>query len=468
MNEQRSQEAEAPYRDLREWLRHLAATDRLAVTRPGIGLRHQLAAVAKRLEREKAVLFPSPGNHAIPVVANLLTGRAQVAEAMNVAEDDMLAYFQEAVRNPVAPVEVTDAPVQEVVHREVDVERQLPVPIHNELDSGPYITAGVLITRNPRTGVQNVSIHRSRLCGPDRITAFLLQRHTRALMDMAEAAGEPLEVAVVIGVDPCTLLASQALLALDRDELELAGALRGAPTEVVKCVTSDLLIPANAEIVIEGRLLPGVRESDGPFGEFPQYYGSSDDAHMIQIDAITHRAEPLYHTIVGGGLEHLIIGAIPREASLLEQLRGNYPNILDLHLSFGGTCRYNLVIKIEAKYGGQAKNIIMAAFGAHFDIKQVTVVDEDVDIHDADEVQWAVSTRFQADRDLVVIPGAQGSKLDHTGADGITAKMGLDATVPEGADRDVFKRIRVPGAEDLDFGEVADTQPARTLARILS
>ena len=214
--------------------------------------------------------------------------------------------------------------------------------------------------------------------------------------EMAEQGGRPLEAAIVVGIDPLTLLASQAIAPIDVDELEIAGALHRRPLSVVKCLTSDLRVPADAEFVIEGRLLPGVREPEGPFGEFPQYYGERAERHLMEIDAVTHRGDAIFHTIVGGGLEHL------------------------------------------------------GAFAGHYDVKHVIVVDEDVDIHNPAEVEWAVATRFQADRDLVVVPESQGSKLDPSTRDGVGAKMGLDATKPLSAAEMTFKRIRVPGEEKVD------------------
>ncbi|MET0924044.1 MAG: UbiD family decarboxylase domain-containing protein, partial [Xanthobacteraceae bacterium] len=237
---------------------------------------------------------------------------------------------------------------------------------------------------------------------------------------------------------------------IDTDELEIAGALHRRPLAVVKCTRSELRVPAEAEIVIEGRLLPGVREPEGPFGEFPQYYGERAERHVMEIDAVTHRKDAIFHTIVGGGLEHLLLGAIPREATLLAHLQRSFPNVRDVRLSQGGVCRYHLYVQIRKRQEGEAKNIMLGAFAGHYDVKQVIVVDEDVDIHDSNEVEWAVATRFQADRDLVIVPESQGSKLDPSTRDGVGAKMGLDATKPLAAAEMVFKRIRVPGEEEVD------------------
>ena len=198
-------------------------------------------------------------------------------------------------------------------------------------------------------------------------------------------------------------------------------------------------------------MLPGVAEPEGPFGEFPQYYGRRANRHVIQVDTITHREGAIFHTIVGGGLEHLLLGAIPRETTILTTLQRNFLCVRNAYLTMGGVCRYHLVIQVENPKPGEAKNILMAAFGAHYDIKQAIVVDADVDIHDSDKVEWAVATRFQADTDLITAHNAQGSKLDPSSRDGISSKLGYDATVPAAAPEFKFTTIRVPGEEDIDL-----------------
>lgn len=457
-----------PGASLRGWLDHLQRTGRLRVARRGVALRHGVAAVANRLDGTSATLFPGPDGHPVPVLSGVLGERSWMAEATGVPSFELLERFERATREPVPFREVAgpaEARCQEVVHHQVDLTALLPVPTHNEHDHGPYITAGLLITRRPQTGVQNVAIHRLQVSGPDRLGALLLPRHTLAFFGDAEARGEDLEVAVVIGNDPLTLLASQAVVPVDHDELEISGALRGAPLPVTRCVTNPVRVPAESEIVVEGRLLAGAREPEGPFGEFPQYYGQRADRHVIAVDAVTHRRDPIFHTIVGGGGEHLLLGAVPREASFRAHLRRSFPSVRDLHLSRGGTCRYHVAVQIEKGTEGEAKNIVLAALGMHADVKHVTVVDLDVDVHDPQEVEWAVATRFQADRDLVIVPGAQGSKLDPSTDGGVGAKMGLDATVPLAADPMRFTRIHVPGEAEVDVA--AATSPAPTQWRDL-
>lgn len=437
--------------DLRDWLTRLEATDRLAVIRPGTNLEFELAGIANRLDGLKASLFLKPSGHAIPVVSGLISDRAWMAEAIGVEESALLTRVQEAAANPLPSRLVEQAPCQEVVHEAPDLRTLLPIPTHNEHDSGPYITAGLVIVRNPESGIQNVAIHRLQLSGPRELGALLLPRHTVTFVDMAEKEGADLDVAIVIGTSPATLLASQAIAPINCDELEIAGALGGVSLEVVRCFGSDVHVPANAEIVIEGRFVANKRAPEGPFGEFPQYYGERSDRHVIAVDRVTHRRNPIFHTIVGGGLEHLLLGAIPREATILASLQRNFPNVSDVHLSKGGVCRYHLYVQLKKQGSGEAKNVILGALSAHYDIKHVTVVDEDVDIHDPTQVEWAIATRFQAHRDLVIVHNAQGSKLDPSTSDGMGSKLGFDATVPIEAPEFRFTKIRVPGQNEIDL-----------------
>ncbi len=441
----------APFTTLRDWLAHLASTGRLAVARPNVGLKFELAAIAKRLDGERATLFPSPGGHALPVTSGIVSDRQWIAEAMGVAPDQMLNRFEHAANNPTPCADVSDAPVQDVVELDPDLLRDLPIPTHNEHDSGPYIAAGLMISKNPETGCQNVAIIRLQVSGPKRLGGLFLPRHTHHFYEMQEKKGLPLHVAIVIGSDPLTLLASQAIAPLDQDELEIAGSLQGRALPVVRCKTSDLRVPAEAECVIEGRMLPRVREPEGPFGEFPQYYGPRADRHVIEVDAVTRRKDAIFHTIIGGGREHLVLGGIPREATILGHLRRTFANVRDVHLLPGGVCRYHLAVQIDKRSDGEPKNIMMGAFAAHYDIKHIVVVDADVDIHDPEKVEWAVATRFQADRDLLVVTESQGSKLDPSTRDGIGAKMGLDATKPIASPEMTFLRIAVPGEDDVDL-----------------
>lgn len=478
-----------PFTSLRAWLRHLAESERLAVARSGVRLKHELAAIAKRLDGKQAVLFPQPGGHAMPVVSGFMSQRVWIAEAMGVPQSELLARFRKASEAPTPWREVAaeQAACQQVVHdfraQPLDIAHLLPIPTHSEHDSGPYITAGLVIARNPKTGVQNVSINRIQINGPDRLGILMLPRHLHAFYQSAESAGGALPVAIAIGVDPLTALSSQAITPIDFDELTIAGSLHGAPLPVVKCRTSDVRVPADAEIVIEGRILPHIREAEGPFGEFPKYYSAREEREVIAIDCVTHRRDPIFHTIIPAEMEHLLLGAIPREATLLAHLQRSFPNVTDVHLSVGGVARYHLYVQMKKSREGQPKNVILAAFGGHYDVKHVVVVDDDVAVHDPTEVEWAIATRFQADRDLVIVSDAQGSPLDpsttvrfahsHGGKppphlQGVSAKMGLDATKPLESAEHVFTRVRIPGEREVDLAHALQPPAPHQLASWLA
>ena len=352
-----------------------------------------------------------------------------------------------------------EAPVQEqVVQEDIDLLKMFPIPLHQKRDAGPYITAALAIVRDPETGKQNTSIHRLQVTGKNRLGVLILPRHTYNFYKKMEAQGKPLEIALAIGVDPILLLASQAIAPLGQDELEIAGALKGSPTKVVRCKTVNIDVPANAEIVLEGKILPNIREPEGPFGEFPAYYGPKSDKEVIEIHCVTHRSHPIYQTCLAGSDENLLLGAIPREASLLRAMRHTVPTVKGVHLTKGGKGRFHLVVSMKKRNEGEAKNVIFAAFAGHYDIKNVIVVDEEIDIFNMEQVDWCVATRFQAERDLVIVHGALGSKLDPSANNGVSSKLGFDCTIPLDAKPTDFEVTIIPNQEEYISRLVTDSK----------
>jgi 2,5-furandicarboxylate decarboxylase 1 len=445
----------------RTWLEYLESVGRLAVIDKKVNLQYEIAAVAKKLDGKKAVYFTHVEGYTVPVVSGICSTRRDFAEALETEIYKIIHKFNQAVASPM-PCQVVkheQAPVKENIIREnIDLMKLFPIPVHHEKDSGNYITAGLFIVRDPVTRKQNVSIHRLQVSGKDKLGALILPRHTFHLYKQAEEQGRPLECAIVIGVDPVTLLASQASTPFGVDELEIASALRGEPLEVVRCETVDIDVPAYAEIVLEGKILPHVREPEGPFGEFPKYYGPRSDKEVVQITAVTHRNNPIFYTIVPAGYEHLLLGGIPREASLFQSIRQTVPTVKAVHMSPGGTCRYHAIVSIQKRNEGEGKNAIFAALANSFDIKHVVVVDEEVDIFNMEEVEWAIATRFQAERDLVVIHGTQGSKLDPSTDQGVGSKMGLDCTIPLNSEPMRYLRIHIPGFDEINLEDYISSE----------
>jgi len=438
---------------LREWLERLERSGRLVRVRKRVALRHELAAVSQRLDGERAVLFESTDGPPVPVAANVCSRREWYAEAMGVPPGQLLPELQRRQEVRIPPRPVADAPFwRNVQTKDIDILRILPLPTYHERDGGPYVSAGVFFARDPDTGAGNVSIHRMHCLERDLFGLLVLPRHMKEMIRRAGERGEALKVAVAVGLDPLLLLASQLVLAPGEDELEAAGGLRGEAVEVAPAPWTGIPVPAQAEVVIEGEIPPGERRLEGPFGEFPRYYSPAGEREVLRVRAISRRPEGVFYSILPAGRDHLLMGALPREAGLLRDLRRAVPSVTDVALPLSASGRFHCVIQLDKRNEGEAKSALLAALSAHYDVKHAIAVDRDIDPHDPERVDWALATRFQADKDLVVVPGAWGSRLDPSAREGVTAKMGLDATAPVGALEGDYCPLRIPGAESLDLG----------------
>jgi 2,5-furandicarboxylate decarboxylase 1 len=442
-------------KSLRNWLSYLDERGLVKKTDRLIDREFEATAVIKKLDGEAAVMMSNIKGAKMPLVSGLLFTRELIAEAIDATPKTFLNKMLEAqaAPRPVRLLPNMEAPVKEVTVKgnDINLNHMFPIPVHHKLDGGPYITAGMLIARDPESGWVNMSVHRLQVHSDRRLGALILPRHLWYIFQQAEAQGRDLQIAIAIGVDPVVMLTSQTIASFGANELEVASALLPEPLEVTKCETSDLEVPAHCEILLEGRILAGVREPEGPFGEFPKYYGPRKPQPVIEIDVVSHRKDPIYHTILPATREHFLLGAVPREAVLEDRIRQSVPTVKGVNLTFGGTCRYHAVVSIKKRNEGEAKNAIFAAFASHADVKHVVVVDEDIDPFDMEAVEWAIATRFQADKDLIVVGGALGSKLDPSTDEGISAKMGLDATAPLSAPEGRFEPISIPGLDKINF-----------------
>jgi 2,5-furandicarboxylate decarboxylase 1 len=422
------------------------------VTKP-VNPRYVLGAITKKLEKEKGLLFQKVSGCSVPLVTNFCFSRKALATGLGMEEKDLIPTLMEAMANPRRCEVVEKAPFQEnVMAGDLNLLKILPIPTYHERDAGPYITGGVLIAKDPEIGTRNASIHRIQVFEDGILGLLILPRHLNLCFQKSRQLGRPLEVAVAIGVDPFTLLASQAILPFGVDELEVANAMRpSSPLRLARCATVDIEVPADSEIVFEGTIDPLETRVEGPFGEFPRYYSAEASRPVLRLRAICYRKEPFFYSILPASREHLLLGAIPREASILTDVQRAVPSVRAVHLTYGGTCRYHLIISLAKKSEGEARVAILAAMVNNADIKHVVVVDEDIDIFDMEQVEWAIATRFQGDHDLLVVPKIQVSQLDPSSSAGIGTKLGLDATAPLGGLQEGFKPIAIPGYEDIDL-----------------
>lgn len=396
----------------------------------------ELGGVAMRFHGGKPVLFESVKGSPYPVFAGLYWNRAVLAEIFGVPERRLPFHFAQAVAEwraaPVHPVVVSRAPCQEVVERRVDLHA-LPAPRVGLAEGGRYLTAAVVVARDPDTGVRNASIMRCMITGRDRMTCLMdIGRHLRDYYERAEARGEPLEVTINDGVDPAVHIASvvPAVAApIELDELGIASHLLGEPLALVAAKSVAVEAVASAQFVIEGELLPRVREPEGPAAEVTGYYAQRDDRWVIRVKAVTRRKRPIWHTIIPGREVYNAVGLMA-EASIFRAVSAQVPAVKDVVLTYGGCGFYHAVIQVDKQLEGVQRNAILATFAAFPPLKQVTAVDADVDIRNPQDVEWALATRFRADRDILLVPAARGHELNPVTEGGLVCKLGLDATAP--------------------------------------
>jgi len=398
----------------------------------------EVAAIMKKLDGGPALVFTAVDGYPMPVVGNLLACQANCEAAFGTDFNGIREFITRALGAPRPPVIVEKAPAQECIHTDdIDLTRLLPALHHTAADAGRFVTAGIVIVRDPDTGTYNASYHRLQLTG-ERRTAVKLDygRHLRLAFERAKRKGEALPIAVCIGSDLAlhyTAATMGSQMPEHADELAVAGGLCGRPLPVVKAVSQDLLIPAETEIVLEGRMLTDVTVTEGPFGEFVGYLSPADEAPVFEVTALTHRERPIYHAINGYGRETIMLRKYVLEASLLKVLQAAVPIVTDAEMTAGGLHRFHAVVQVKKatpQHDGLQRNAIFAAFGALKDLDLVIVVDEDIDIRDPHDVEYALATRMEASRDITVMPAARGHEYIRVGQNGIRAKLGIDATVP--------------------------------------
>ena len=448
-------------KDLRQFLQVLKDHGELLSIGEEVDLRFELSEYLKQFDtiRGPALLFKNVKGHAMQIAGNLIGTRKRLALAFGVKdEEQLLDTFLKRRARKIEPRRVRSGPVKQVIVREekkIDLTA-LPIPIYHEGDGGPYISCGILVSKNPSTGLRSMGLHRLQIKGKRKMGVHLSNPPISAFAADAERDGKPLDVAVALGVHPVLLLAS-VVTSPNEDKLAIASSLLGSAVDMVRCATVDCEVPAHAELVIEGRVLPNVREREGPFGETSGYY-FSDDSCVIEVTGITRRKEPILQALHPTVQEVALLGGPAGEAEMLRMLRQRGFAVQDLAMNQSSN-RTHVALSLRKKHDGEARQLLYYLLSGVPYIKHVVVVDDDVNVHDAQEIEWAISTRFQADSDLVIVPNLPARSIDPSKKPGdFTTKAGLDATVPI-AQRERFKRIGVPAA--------VREKVAKTIARIL-
>jgi len=430
------------FRDLRDFIDKLDKEGELIRIKEELDPKFEISAVLKEVSNRDgpAVLIENVKGKKIPVAGNLLASRKRLAIAMNVSEENLLEKYLNVKTTPIPPKIVDNSHLySHVIDNEVNIPELLPVLTYHEKDISPYITQGVVFMKDPKTGRQTMGVHRLQVQGKDQLGIFLASRTSTEYYKNAEELDKPLEVAIVIGLEPSIILASTVWLPFG-DKISFAGSLKGEPVELVKARKVYLEVPAHAMIVLEGKILPKVRQMEGPFGESTGYYITSNNP-VIKIDLVAHQENPVYAVFEPWSKDDEGPVSMSLGAEILKNVREIFPSVKDLRLlALGST----IIFSIKQRNHKEARSILSWILSVNPYIKKAIIVDDDVDIYNLEEVEWALSSRFQAKRDIIIMNDFPGSPIDPSvGENNITSKLGMDATKP--LDQKVqFEKIKIP------------------------
>lgn len=386
----------------------------------------ELAGIIDALH-EKPCFFENIKESNIPVVAGLVSTKKLVAKALNIELENILPKLSDAIEHPVFPDIVDKGKCQEVVEKNVDLNK-LPIMKYTEKDGGKYIPSAISIVNDPELG-RNSCFHRLMLIGKNKFVARIVE--DRGTDTALKKAGGELDIAICIGNSTAVLLAASTSFPKGVDELGMANILE--KTELVKCKTIDVDVPSDCEIVLEGRITKE-KVPEGPFLDLTGIVDRVRQQPVIEIKCITHRKNPIYQTILAGRNEHKVLMGMPKEPTIYNEVNKTC-KCNDVYITPGGCSWLHAVIQITKNDPDDGKKAIKAAFEGHKSLKHCVIVDNDIDIYDSNDVEWAIATRFQADKAAVIIPNQPGSSLDPSGdltegKKARTCKMGLDATIP--------------------------------------
>jgi UbiD family decarboxylase len=406
----------------------------------------EISYLIKTFDNEGPILLfeKVKGSH-VKVVANVCGTRKRICDSLGIDVSELYRRLLWAWRTPKKPSMSREGPVKEQSEDRVDLSK-IPVLAHFELDAGSYITSGVVHAKSVDGSVENLSVHRLQVLDKNHLAIRLVPRHLYKLWSEAREAKKDLEIAVAIGVHPAILLAASSPVPFGVNEYDVANALLNDKLRLVSCKSVDAYAPADAELILEGRISATRQVPEGPFVDITGNYDIQRKQPVVEVVGIMHREDYVYEGLLPSGAEHRLLMGLPREALIWETVSKVVPKVCAVNLSAGGNGWLHVVLAIEKQLDGDGKNALLAAFAAHPSLKHAVVVDSDINVFDASEVEWAIATRFQASEDLVLIENVRGSTLDSSADQetGLTSKMGVDATRPFTKPKEKFDRARIP------------------------
>jgi 2,5-furandicarboxylate decarboxylase 1 len=434
--------------NLRDFLHILEAQGEVVHVEEALSKKYEIAAALKLFDGGKVLSIDSVKEHDSRVVGGVCGTRERLLEALNVKPEDLYSRLLEAVKNPVK-CDVGDGPVKEVITEDPGLG-DFPVLTHFEGDPGPYITSGILYVKSPDGLEENVSFHRLLILDDERMAIRVVPRHLYRMMQKARDAGrKSLDVSISIGVHPAVYVAAALPASFGVSEFDIANNLLGGELMLTECPHVDALAPAEAELVLEGRLMLYENAKEGPFVDLSGTHDVERMQPVVELVGAMHREDYIYEALLPASSEHRLLMGMPREVRIWEYVRNVVPTVKGVNMTNGGMGWLHCVVSFEKFREGDPKNVLMAIFAAHPSLKHAIVVDSDIDPYDLEAVEWAIATRFRGDEDLMIIPNVRVSSLDPVSDQEkeLGCKVGVDATKPLG--REGFKRPGIPVSEEM-------------------
>lgn len=418
--------------------------------REEVSPRFEISYVSERFDKDGPILlFEKVKGSDRKVVANVCGTRKRICRALDVGPDGLCEKLIKAWHSPRKAKVVENGAVDEV--KVVDLSN-IPILTHFEKDAAPYITSAVVHAKSVDGRIENVSVHRLQVLDENHLAIRLVPRHLFKLWRMSKEAGKDLDVAISIGVHPAVLLAASSPLPFGVCEFDVANALMDGGLRLIECENVGACAPADAELVLEGRISAVQEVVEGPFVDVTGTYDVQRKQPVVTVVGIMRREDYVYHGLLPSGAEHRLLMGVPHEVLIWEAVSKVVPKVHAVNLSAGGCGWLHAVISVEKQLDGDGKNVLLAAFAAHPSLKHAVVVDSDIDVFDVSSVEWAIATRFQAGKDLIVVNNVRGSTLDSSADQetGSKTKVGVDATRPFAKPREKFERAKIPVAKKIE------------------
>ncbi len=391
-----------------------------------VSTEYEITSILKKHPHD-TLIFTNVKDSEMNIISGICNTRDKIAKSIGTSVDKITENIINATNNPTSIENIKNFDEVYPNNEYADLSK-LPILKHYPKDKGKYITAGIVIAKDPDTGLTNASIHRMLVHSDDELGIRIVPRHLYTYYKRAEELNQELEVAIAIGLSPSTLLASTTSISISENELEVANTFKDGDLTLVKCETVDIEAP-ECEILLEGKILPNKRKSEGPFVDLTDTYDKIRDEPVISLTRMHYKDNPYYHAILPAGNEHKLLQGLPQEPRIYNSVKNTLPTVQYVVLTEGGCCWLHAVVSIKKQTEGDAKNVMMAALSAHPSLKHCVIVDEDINIFDPVDVEYAVATRVKGDDDIFIIPKARGSSLDPVAEiDGTTTKVGVDAT----------------------------------------